>query len=253
MEHAETIARLEKLAKLIRDYDRSDAREREGIRSQINREADWARSTIAKAGSWVTFTISPPPSIGGLVHRDADPFIVLFTRPYNLNPTDSIIDMIERAIGTYAAGGPRRTPEGATLISDIRPGFAFVAMAIDPQNPELDDVLDAIKEAAKRCGVEASRIDDENSNERITDRIVQSIREAEFVIVDLTNERPNVFWEAGYAHGLGKTPIYLAKQGTKIHFDVHDYPIILFRGLRDLKEALEKRLRALAEPQAPVS
>ncbi len=77
--------------------------------------------------------------------------------------------------------------------------------------------------------MQAERIDEEQSNERITDRILESIRAAEHVIVDLTGERPNVFFEAGYAHGLGKLPIYIAKVGTTIHFDLKDYPIIFFK------------------------
>ena len=63
--------------------------------------------------------------------------------------------------------------------------------------------------------------------------------------VDLTNERPNVFFEAGFAHGLGKTPIYVARHGTPIHFDIKDYPIITFRNMKELKEGISKRLIAL--------
>ena len=65
------------------------------------------------------------------------------------------------------------------------------------------------------------------------------------MIVDLTKERPNVFFEAGYAHGIGKTPIYIAKEGTTVHFDVKDYPIITFKNMTKLKEELVKRFDAL--------
>jgi len=76
---------------------------------------------------------------------------------------------------------------------------------------------------------------------------LESIRKAEFVIVDLTEERPNVFFEAGYAHGIGKLPIYIARDGTDIHFDVKDYPVIMFRNMKELREGLVRRLRAIAE------
>ena len=86
--------------------------------------------------------------------------------------------------------------------------YAFIAMPIDPDDKDLEDVLDSIKEACSRCGVNAERVDEPPSNERITDRILESIRRAEFVIVDLTNSKPNVFFfEAGYAQGQGKIPI----------------------------------------------
>jgi len=129
----------------------------------------------------------------------------------------------------------------------VSKGEAFIAMAIDPTISELDDVLDAIKSACRACGINAKRVDDYQSNERITDRIVASIRAAEFVIADLTHARPNVFFEAGFAHGLDKTPIYIAKHGTKLEFDVKDYPIIFFRNMRDLKGGLQNRLAEIAQ------
>jgi len=110
---------------------------------------------------------------------------------------------------------------------------------------DLDDVLDAIKEAAHRCGIQAERIDEPVSTERITDRIIESIQRAQFVIADLTDVRPNVYYEAGYAHGIGKVPIYIAREGTRVEFDLKDYPVIFFSSLRQLKDELEKRLRAL--------
>ena len=97
-----------------------------------------------------------------------------------------------------------------------------------------------------RCGLQAERVDEVQSNERITDRILESIRRAEYVVADLTGARPNVFYEAGYAQGLGKIPIYIARAGTKLEFDLKDYPVIFFSGMRQLKEALETRLRGLA-------
>ena len=77
-------------------------------------------------------------------------------------------------------------------------------------------------------------------------RIIQSIDRAEFVICDLTHDRPNVYFEAGYAHGRGKVPIYVARKGTRIHFDVKDYPVIFFGSLRELRDQLSERLKALA-------
>jgi nucleoside 2-deoxyribosyltransferase len=115
-------------------------------------------------------------------------------------------------------------------------------MAMDPSDPSLEDVLDAIKEGSKKSDVIAERIDDHGSNDPITARMLKAIEEAEFVVVDLTYMRPNVFYEAGYAQGLGKTPIYLARQGTEIPFDVKDYPVILYPNMRELKILLAERL-----------
>lgn len=132
-------------------------------------------------------------------------------------------------------------------MDEVKAGYAFVAMPMDPNDPQLDDVLDAIKEACKRCGITAERVDEPESNERITDRILESIRRAEYVIVDLTNSKPNVYYEAGYAQGYDKTPIYIAREGTRLGFDLKDYPVIFFRNLKELKERLESRVRRLPD------
>jgi nucleoside 2-deoxyribosyltransferase len=197
-------------------------------------------------------TISPPAAIGGLAMRNVDPFAMMFDTPYGLSFIPTIGDMIDRTIGVLlnppapAQGSARE----AGMQASVQQGFAFVAMAMDENDHQLVDVLEAIKEAAKDCGIAAERIDDTQSSERITDRIIESLQRAEFVIVDLTHERPNVHWEAGFAHALRKTPIYVARKGTAIHFDIKDYPIIEFRNLKDLKDGLRRRLMALSQRSA---
>ncbi len=127
-----------------------------------------------------------------------------------------------------------------------KPSFAFIAMPMDKDDHRLVDVLETIKHAAQRFGIVAERVDDTESNERITDRMLRSINSADFVIADLSNERPNVFFEAGYAEGRGKTPIYIARRGTPLHFDTKDYPIIFFHNMKELREGLQRRFDALS-------
>ena len=54
------------------------------------------------------------------------------------------------------------------------------------------------------------------------------------------------FFEAWFAHGLGKLPIYIARERTRLHFNLKDYPIIFFKSYVGLKNALEQRLSVLA-------
>jgi hypothetical protein len=81
--------------------------------------------------------------------------------------------------------------------TSIHEGYAFVAMAMTPNDPTLADVLDAIKEGANICGIKAQRIDDDLSNEPITQRMLLAIDAAEYVIADLSNPSTNVSYEAG--------------------------------------------------------
>ena len=129
----------------------------------------------------------------------------------------------------------------------MKSGFVFIAMPMSPDDPSLEDVHEALKDVAQDLGLTAERTDDVQTNEQITHRIIKSLEQAEFVVVDLSNSRTNVYYEAGYAEALGKTPIYIAKADTDIGFDVHDYPVIFFKNMTGLKRDLKKRLQGLMD------
>ena len=243
------IKRLNTFKVKLREWDRSHD---QTVREEVNQEKAWAHREIAELGCLKVFTLAPPPAVGGLVMRNIDLFDHLFDRPYMQPVIPLVVDMIDDAIGRLKAGmiPPVKPAAQVEIGAIVQQGYAFVVMAIDPNDHGLEDVLDSIKEGAMRCGITAERIDEVEANERITDRILESIRRAQYVIVDVTHPKPNVFYEAGFAQGIGKLPIYVARAGTALQFDLKDYPTIFFRNMKDLKDGLEKRLRALAEAAA---
>lgn len=247
---ASVVERLRTFNKLIASWNTSSrTTERPHLRSAINQQKVWVRQQVIEAGCFVTVTVGPPPAVGGLVAQNIDPFDMMFEPPWGVDLMSVVHDMVDQAIGAIQSGvvkESRRQKAKPAVTTEVVKGYAFVAMPILPGDVANEDVLDAIKEAAHRCGITAERVDEPASSERITDRILQSIRRAEFVIVDLTQSRPNVYYEAGYAHGFGKLPIYIAREGTSIEFDIKDYPVIFYRGLKQLKDDLERRLRGLA-------
>jgi nucleoside 2-deoxyribosyltransferase len=70
------------------------------------------------------------------------------------------------------------------------------------------------------------------------------IRRARLIVVDLTHERPNVYFELGYARGLGKTVVTIARQDTKVHVDVRDWVYLQYFDSRPLERDLAERFRA---------
>ena len=83
---------------------------------------------------------------------------------------------------------------------------------------------------------------DDLGDYRITDRIIDMIKRAKFIVADLTYERPNVYFELGYARALGKTVLTTAKQDTEIHFDVKDWTYIPYEDENELESELSARL-----------
>ena len=245
MTREEKIERLEEFKTCLRSW-----RENRDIKSRerINHLVILVQREVVEAGCYSTITVGPPPAIGGLVMRDVDPFSAIFDPPYMIDIVHIVIDMIDKTIGVLMTEPEEKTTEPVVEVdSIIEKGYVFVAMPMTPGDQSLEDVLDGIKDAAKKCGLNAERVDDAQSNDRITDRILESIRKAEYVIVGLTDSRPNVFYEAGYAQGINKTPIYIARKGTKIEFDLKDYPVIFFGGIKELKDELVKRLVGLSK------
>jgi len=107
---------------------------------------------------------------------------------------------------------------------------------------EFRDISASYKEVCHEFGFMAERIDESASLERILPRIENGIRQCAFVIADVTEWSPNVFYELGFAHGMGKDVIVTARKGTKLPFDVGDVPVVFWEIQEDLKIELRKRL-----------
>lgn len=170
-----------------------------------------------------------------------------YTRLERPSETVAYFDTSQVSSPLYASsiGIYRHYPSLETTKYEIKRDTVFVLMAMDPDNPELEDVYQTIKQVCATFGVNAYRADEIEHQDRITDLILSEIKSCEFLIADLTHERPNVYYEIGYAHALNKRPILYRKAGTRLHFDLSVHNVPEYKNMTELKAILKRRLEAI--------
>jgi nucleoside 2-deoxyribosyltransferase len=120
--------------------------------------------------------------------------------------------------------------------------FAFVLMPFDSK---FDDIYKlGIQKTSAALGITAERVDEQIFHkENILERIYNQIATADFIIADLTDRNPNVFYETGYAHAKGKTCLLLTSNADDIPFDLkHHRHIIYGTSIQNLIQNLEREL-----------
>ena len=132
---------------------------------------------------------------------------------------------------------------------DISSSQAFVAMWFD--NSITNAWEEGIKPAIKAAGYEAFRIDRKEHNNKIDDEIVAEIRRSRFIVADFTQgkggARGGVYYEAGFAHGLGIPVIFTCRKDVlkKVHFDTRQYNHIVWETPEKLRSSLANRIAAV--------
>ena len=121
----------------------------------------------------------------------------------------------------------------------------FVAM---PFSKAFRNVYDyGIRLPIMAVGRKPVRIDDEHFTGPVIEQVKNRIQSSEIVIADMTTSNPNVFYEVGFAEGLGKRAILLCQDITCLPFDVKGNVHIVYdpENLRVLEENLTIHLKAI--------
>ncbi|HUU94967.1 MAG TPA: hypothetical protein VM487_04440 [Phycisphaerae bacterium] len=126
---------------------------------------------------------------------------------------------------------------------DTRPKpFVFVLM---PFESSFDDIYTfGIKGAAEDAGAYAERLDEQIFTEGMLDRIFNQISKADAIVADMTGRNPNVFYEVGYAHALGKIVLLLTQDSVDIPFDLKHRQHTVYGGkIQTLRDELLTKLK----------
>jgi len=152
------------------------------------------------------------------------------------------------------------TPAGHDYLEQIRKGgldstIGFCAMWFGETVAPV--WTHAIEPAILGAGYSPVRIDNVQHNNKIDDEILAHIRRSKFVVADFTGSRGGVYFEAGFALGLGRQVIWTVSDDEldKVHFDNRQYNFTTWKldALPDFAKRLQLRIEATLGRGALVS
>lgn len=125
----------------------------------------------------------------------------------------------------------------------------FVAMWYGGSESEME-MMKRLYEAGLSKGIRAAGFNplrqdmDEKNNDYIMDKVLKNLVIAPFVVADFTNNRNGVYFEAGYARGLGKEVIHTCKKESfpEAHFDTKQLNHILYDEPSQVWKPLRNRI-----------
>jgi hypothetical protein len=124
-----------------------------------------------------------------------------------------------------------------------------LASAMMPFGASFSPVYEGIRQAADNAGLRCRRADDIWENAAIIQDVVSLIDRSRVVVCDCSGRNPNVFYEAGIAHTLGREVILITQSGNDIPFDLRHLRYIPYlnnaEGRVSLTEALQARMQTV--------
>lgn len=169
------------------------------------------------------------------------------TNNWELNRTHWAVKEVDlyRVLAPLLA--PMISPQVFSLPKNrIRENLVAVMMPFDRK---YDETYKTLKEASSEVGMDCVRVDDIWENNSIMQDIASLICRAQVVVADLTGKNPNVFYETGIAHTLGREVILITQNPEDVPFDLRHLRNIKYlaneQGLMELKANVIKRLKIL--------
>jgi nucleoside 2-deoxyribosyltransferase len=159
---------------------------------------------------------------------------------------EGLVDKVTKGgFGQVTALGLMRLDETANNSSKSQ---GFMAMWF---SEELSEVWsNGFEPAIFDSGYDPLRIDKFEHVNKIDDEIIAQINASRFLVADFTGHRGGVYFEAGYALGIGIPVFWTCKDDEldKLHFDIRQYNCINWTTEAELRSRLDSRIRAVLGP-----
>jgi hypothetical protein len=129
----------------------------------------------------------------------------------------------------------------------VAPAAVFVAM---PFTEALRPVWeDHIQRAVTALNLSVARADDFFTSHAIMSDVWSALYHAQAIVADCTGRNPNVFYEIGLAHVIGRPVILITQSADDVPFDLRSYRYIHYeftpRGMQEFEQKLVQTLRSV--------
>ncbi|WKV12647.1 hypothetical protein [Marivirga harenae] len=109
---------------------------------------------------------------------------------------------------------------------------------------QIDPISRALEVVQNRISLQILRTDYFNIEEQVVPQIIETIERADVVIADISNENPNIYYEVGVSHALGKPVIFVSQTDNFNRFSLLSYRFYQYEidesGINNLAFRLEK-------------
>jgi hypothetical protein len=122
--------------------------------------------------------------------------------------------------------------------------------AMMPFAAQFNDVYATLRDASEAAGLRCRRADDIWENPAVIQDVVSLIDRSHVVIADCTGRNPNVFYEIGIAHTLGREVVLITQHEADIPFDLRHLRFLTYLNNAEGRAALAARLTQRLEDLA---
>jgi|TARA_R100000049_G_C1937866_1_gene81758 hypothetical protein len=126
---------------------------------------------------------------------------------------------------------------------EIERKFVFL---LTPFSTSERETFDTVHVVCSNVGLNVRRGDEKRVVGPILPHILHELAISQIVICNLNSRNPNVLYELGIAHAIGKPVILIAEASEDLPFDVSHFSIILYEDHADLREKLTSAISRLA-------
>lgn len=221
----------------------------EGIHDEIAYVGVIAQARIANREIVFEYTIDRevPPLHNSLIYENRMAFHMGHDFEFSRNHwAIKDVDLYRFLLRTVRPRRQRPTVFQISEHENIEPTLVSVMMPFDAR---FNQVYESIRQSADHAGLRCRRADDIWENPAIIQDVVSLIDRSRIVVCDCTGRNPNVFYEAGIAHTLGREVILITQNDQDIPFDLRHLRYVRYlnngEGRATLGAALQAKMQTI--------